>query len=112
MSRIGNAAGAAGGGVLMLAIFALSIVNVVAVWSLAIDVWHWPWLGAVLFLGVLFMLRLDIILAPLALWGMVAAWGWPWWGAALLVFWPVILGVMASGADALLGVAARGFRRA
>lgn len=48
MSRIGNAAGAAGGGVLMLAIFALSIVNVVAVWSLALDVWHWPWLGAVL----------------------------------------------------------------
>lgn len=112
MSRIRNTAGAAGGGILMLAILALSIVNVAAIWSLAMDVWHWPWVGALLFIGVLFMMRLDIVLAPLALWGMIAAWGWPWWGAALLVFWPVILSVIAGGADALLGVAARSVRRA
>tara|TARA_R110000782_G_scaffold24030_1_gene62341 strand:- start:238 stop:576 length:339 start_codon:yes stop_codon:yes gene_type:complete len=111
MSRNGDAAVAAGGGMLMLAAFALSILNVVAVWSLAIDVWHWPWFGAVVVLGILFMMRLDIILAPLALWGMIAAWGWPWWGATLVVFWPVILTVMASGADALFGVAGRGIRR-
>lgn len=111
MSKFGEAAGATGGGLMMLAIFALSILNVVAVWSLAIDIWHWPWFGAVLFIGVLFMLRLDIVLAPLALWGMIAAWGWPWWGAALVVFWPVVLSVLAGGADALFGVAGRGLRR-
>lgn len=111
MSKFGAAAGATGGGMMMLAIFALSILNVVAVWGLAVDVWNWNWFGAVLFIGVLFMLRLNIVLAPLALWGMIAAWGWPWWGAAMVVFWPVVLSVLAGGVDALFGVAGRGLRR-
>lgn len=111
MSKYGNAAGSTGGGLLMLAMFALSILNVVAVWGLVADVWHWHWLGAGLFIGALFMLRLDIVLAPLAMWGMIAAWGWPWWIAILLAFWPVILAVLAGGADALFGVAGRGLRR-
>jgi hypothetical protein len=111
MARYDDTAGATGGLLMMLAIFALSILNVAAVWGLAIDVWHWPWFGAALFIGVLFLLRLDIILAPLALWGMIAAWGWPWWGATLLVFWPVALSVLAGGADALFGLAGRGMRR-
>lgn len=111
MSRTGDAAGTAGFGLLMLLGLALSIVNVAAIWSLALDVWHWHWVFAGLFVAVLFFLRLDIVLAPLALWGMISAWGWPWWGAGMLVFWPIILSLIAHGADSLLGVAGRRLQR-
>lgn len=111
MSKFGNAAGNTAGGMMILAYLALSILNIAAVFGLALDVWHWPWFGALLFIGTLFVLRLDIILAPMALWGMIAAWGWPWWGATMVVFWPVVLSVLAGGAGALFGAAGRGLRR-
>lgn len=111
MNRYGEAVGIAGGGLFMLLGLALSLLNVAAVWGLAVDVWDWHWIGAGVFIGLLFVLRLDIVLAPLALWGMISAWGWAWWVAVLIVFWPVALAIMVGGVEAVFGVVGRSLRR-
>lgn len=103
MSKAGEAAGVAGQGVIMLLILALGIINVVAIVSLAMDVWGWHWIFAALLAGVLLFLRLDLVAIPLAIWGMIAAWGWPWWVPPLIVFWPLVLAVMVHGVAAVFG---------